>query len=62
MGSSGNTLSRELVKAGACWWYRQYAPDDEMLADLEAEAKADKRGLWVDMEPVPPWEWRRKLR
>ena len=59
---SGNTLSRELVKAGKCWWYRKYAPDDQYLKELEAEAKADKRGLWANPDPVPPWEWRKQKR
>jgi len=59
---SGDTLSRELVKAGKCWWYRKYAPDDETLSDLEDEAKAARRGLWADPDPVPPWEWRKQRR
>ncbi len=56
--SEGLVLNHELIRAGLAWWYRKYAPDDEMLAQLEANAKAAKRGLWADAEPVPPWEWR----
>lgn len=26
----------------------------------EDEAKAARRGLWVDADPMPPWEWRRQ--
>ncbi len=51
-------LNRELVKAGFPWWYRRYAPDDEILKQLEREARGAKRGLWADPEPVPPWKWR----
>ena len=58
----GKDLSAELVRAGLAWWYRHYAPDDEELAKLEAEAREEKRGLWVDPEPVPPWEWRKSKR
>ncbi len=54
----GRVLNRELVRAGFAWWYRRYAPDDEMLAQLEQEAREAQRGLWADAEPVPPWEWR----
>ena len=25
----------------------------------EGKAKAAKRGLWVDKDPMPPWEFRR---
>jgi endonuclease YncB( thermonuclease family) len=28
------------------------------LAEIEAEARAARRGLWGDREAVPPWEWR----
>jgi micrococcal nuclease len=59
---SGNTLSRELVKAGLCWWYRKYAPDDQYLEVLETEAKAEKRGLWANPNPIPPWKWRKERR
>ncbi len=30
--TDGRVLNHELVKAGMCWWYRKYAPDDEQLA------------------------------
>ncbi len=56
----GQVLNHELVRAGLAWWYRRYAPDDDTLAQLEADARAAKRGLWADAEPVPPWEWRRR--
>ena len=55
----GRSLNQELVKAGMAWWYRQYAPNDTTLAQLEAEARTAKRGLWADATPVAPWEWRR---
>ena len=31
----GKNLNHELVKAGACWWYRRYAPKSETLKMLE---------------------------
>jgi endonuclease YncB( thermonuclease family) len=30
-----------------------------VLRDLEQEARAAKRGLWIDPKPVAPWEWRK---
>jgi endonuclease YncB( thermonuclease family) len=57
--ADGRSLNQELVRAGLAWWYRQYAPHDTTLAQLEAEARAAKRGLWADAAPVPPWAWRK---
>ncbi|TLY21593.1 MAG: hypothetical protein E6K68_05605 [Nitrospirae bacterium] len=58
----GTNLGRELVKAGWAWWYRKYAPRDEVLRKLESEARRAKRGLWADKNPIPPWEWRNRKR
>jgi endonuclease YncB( thermonuclease family) len=27
---------------------------------MEKDARDDRRGLWQDPKPVPPWEWRSK--
>lgn len=54
-------VSREMVSQGAAWVYRQYLRDKSLL-EVEAGAKASKRGLWSlpEAENVPPWEWRRR--
>jgi endonuclease YncB( thermonuclease family) len=52
-------LNAELVREGFAWWYRKYAQDEKHLEELEAEARKEKRGLWADEHPVPPWEWRK---
>jgi endonuclease YncB( thermonuclease family) len=55
----GRNLNHEIVKAGFAWWFRGYAPNDEMLKRLEEEARLAKRGLWADKNPIPPWEYRK---
>ena len=50
-------VSRELLRAGLAWWYRQYSKDVSLGA-LEQEAQQAKRGLWADPNPIPPWEIR----
>ncbi|TKB71201.1 MAG: endonuclease [Nitrospira sp.] len=55
----GMNLNQELVKQGWCWWYRKYAPGDTVLEGLEREAREGRKGLWADLQPVPPWEWRK---
>ena len=57
----GRELSREMIKAGYAWHYKQYNKDKE-LADLEKEARDAKRGLWQDKTPVAPWDVRRMKR
>ena len=54
----GKNVNQELVREGMCWWYRKFAPGDTTLERSEAEARNAKRGLWVEPNPVPPWEWR----
>jgi micrococcal nuclease len=56
----GRSLTHELVKAGACWWFRKYAPGETVLEGLEKAAREAKQGLWADPQPVPPWEWRKR--
>ena len=56
----GRSINLELVEAGLAWWYEKYAPDDTPLAEAEAKARAEKRGLWADPDAVPPWKWRKR--
>lgn len=56
-----------VVEAGLAWWYRHYAreqsPEDRKLyEEAELRSCSERRGLWGDPAPVPPWEWRRKRR
>ncbi len=53
----GRDLGHELLRAGLAWYYRRYA-NDARLGELEAEARAARRGLWSEPKPVPPWKFR----
>jgi micrococcal nuclease len=55
----GTNVNHALVNDGWCWWYRKYVPGDTVLEGLEKDAREAKLGLWVDPQPVPPWEWRK---
>lgn len=57
----GKSLNEEMIRAGLAWHYKQYSSDSN-LAVLEREAQQEKMGLWVDPQPVPPWEFRRAKR
>ena len=52
-----------LVSAGLAWHFKRYqaeqgAEDRARYASEEDEARARRRGLWGEPDPVPPWEWR----
>jgi len=55
--SNGSRLDETLVQSGWAWQYQKYN-DDTLLQQLEYEARKAKRGLWVEDDPVPPWQWR----
>jgi endonuclease YncB( thermonuclease family) len=58
----GNRFANmEMVADGFAWRYVQYDKPGEFTA-AEADAREHRRGLWVDANPVPPWEWRKAKR
>ncbi len=47
-----------MLKNGYAWFYQQYSSDSALeLAELEA--RNNKRGLWQNQHPTPPWVWRK---
>ncbi|NLH40116.1 MAG: thermonuclease family protein [Elusimicrobia bacterium] len=55
--SDGRILNREIVKEGFAWHYKQYS-NDTTLNKLEKEAKSSHKGLWNDVDPTAPWDFR----
>jgi endonuclease YncB( thermonuclease family) len=55
----GTNVNQQLVREGWCWWYPEDAPKDLALKQSEQEAKRERKGLWADPDPVPPWLYRR---
>lgn len=51
-------VNAEMIRAGHAWHYVAYS-DSKELTELEAEAKAAKRGLWSQENPIAPWDYRR---
>ncbi len=50
--------SGEQVRAGMAWVFTRYAPRSSALYQVELDARSARRGLWIDRNPVAPWEWR----
>nr|WP_255368601.1 thermonuclease family protein [Polaromonas sp. OV174] len=55
---NGQDVSLHQVRAGMAWWYVKYGKD-MAVQDAERQARSSRAGLWVDSEPIPPWEWRK---
>lgn len=59
----GIDANLEQVKAGMAWHYKQYqkeqsVEDRSLYAQAEDQARAEQLGLWFDVDPTPPWDWR----
>jgi endonuclease YncB( thermonuclease family) len=58
-------IGQAMVREGHAWAYekflrrRQHSRMLPYYLDMQAEARAQRKGLWQDAAPVPPWEWRR---
>ncbi len=55
---NGMDVNRQMVATGNAWHYAAYSKD-QSLADLQAQAQAQKLGLWAQPNPTPPWEFRK---
>jgi endonuclease YncB( thermonuclease family) len=54
----GKELSQEMIKAGLAWHFKKYNSDQE-LSEFEIEARNLRKGLWIDENPMSPWENRK---
>lgn len=57
----------EQVKRGLAWHYTKYEkeqPIEDRLSYSQAEevARKSREGLWVETNPIPPWDWRKARR
>ena len=52
-------VNQEMVRAGMAWWFRRYAPHDQVLRELEEQARESGLGLWADPDATAPWNFRK---
>lgn len=62
---SGVDCNLRQINLGLAWHYKKYmneqAPDDRLIyAQAEDDARSKGTGLWSEVNPMPPWEWRRR--
>jgi endonuclease YncB( thermonuclease family) len=61
----GRDINLEQVQRGMAWHYKDYIRDQSiedrnLYAEAELKAREQKTGLWKDLDPVKPSEYRRK--
>jgi endonuclease YncB( thermonuclease family) len=59
----GQDANLAQVASGFAWWYRKYQKEQTAqqraeYAAAESKANNEKLGLWADVKPMAPWEWR----
>ncbi len=63
----GTDLNLVQINRGLAWHYKVYAheqtrEDRARYAAAEEVARSERRGLWRDAEPTPPWDWRKNAK
>lgn len=64
---NGRDVNLIQVERGMAWHYKAYASeqsvnDQRLYEAAETGARTAKRGLWRDLEPTAPWEFRKAQR
>jgi endonuclease YncB( thermonuclease family) len=57
VSTDGIDINAKMIQDGWAWHYKKYNRDSK-LADLEMQARAAKRGLWTESNPLAPWDFR----
>ncbi len=55
---AGTDANAEQVRQGMAWV--RYKRQDPRLSGLQEAARRERRGLWAERAPTPPWDWRRR--
>jgi endonuclease YncB( thermonuclease family) len=63
---AGSDVGLKMVEQGAAWHFKAFAKEQtaeerKAYAAAEDAARAAKRGIWVQANPMPPWECRDRL-
>jgi endonuclease YncB( thermonuclease family) len=58
-------ISLQMIRDGVAWYDRQYEKEmsdveRQLYRESEEAARLERRGIWQDPRPVPPWEWRQQ--
>jgi len=57
----GVKVNEKLLSAGLAWHFKQYDQNSEW-AKLEKDARNNRRGLWIQIGGILPWDWSKGIR
>ena len=52
-------INLQQIKNGYAWVYKQYSKNQTYYKE-EQKARDLKKGLWIEKEPIAPWEFRKQ--
>jgi endonuclease YncB( thermonuclease family) len=55
----GINVNEAMIQAGYAWHYLEYDKNPAWSA-LEESARRQKKGLWAQPNPTPPWKFRKR--
>ena len=60
----GRNINLEMVESGYAWAYMQYVdkPYASEFYNAEQQSRKERKGLWKQSNPIPPWEWRKSAK
>ncbi|MDR1396673.1 MAG: thermonuclease family protein [Desulfarculales bacterium] len=59
--ADGSTLNDRLLMEGLAWFDFRLCGENSFckgMMDLEKQARDQRRGLWADQNPLPPWDFK----
>lgn len=54
---NGRDVAGSLVSSGAAWVMTSSNQNIDLMA-LQVQAKFNRKGVWQEENPMPPWQWR----
>jgi len=58
----GQSLNALIIQNGYAWVYNQFCQESfcSEWSRLETKAREQQKGMWIEANNIPPWEWRQQ--
>jgi endonuclease YncB( thermonuclease family) len=62
-----DNINLKIIQAGYAWHYKFFQDEQtpknrQAYSDAEEQARLDNIGLWIEPDPIAPWDWRKGTR